>query len=106
MSSHGKLGEFKPEEENISAYLERVQIYFQANDIKRERQVAVFFSVVGGKTYSLLRDLCAPSKPVEKSVEELSAVLRKHFDPKPLLIVAFTEEDRDPRRRSLSTWQN
>ena len=68
--------------------------------------MAVFFSVVGGKTYSLLRDLCAPSKPVEKSVEELSAVLRKHFDPKPLLIVAFTEEDRDPRRRSLSTWQN
>ena len=47
--------------------------------------MAVFLSVVGGKTYSLLRDLCAPSKLVEKSVEELSAVLRKHFDPKPLL---------------------
>ena len=85
MATFGKLKEFEPENEKISAYLERVELYFTANDIK-ERQVPIFLSVIGAKTYSLLRDLLAPTNPKEKSFDELAEVLKKHFEPKPLVI--------------------
>ena len=48
--------------------------------------MAVLLSVIGSKTHPLLRNLCAPEKPVEKSLEQLSLILKKHFDPKPLVI--------------------
>ena len=68
MDSYGKLSEFHPEAESISAYLERVELFFTANSIADDKKVAVFVSVVGGKTYSLLRDLLAPEKPQDKSL--------------------------------------
>ena len=45
----------QPENGLFLSYLERVELFFDANDIVDEKKVAVFFSVVGSKTYSLLR---------------------------------------------------
>ena len=67
MATYGKLQEYKPGAESIAAYLERVEIFFQANNIAADKQVPVFLSVVGGRTYSLLRDLTAPAKPQDKT---------------------------------------
>ena len=47
---------------------------------------SIFLTVVGSKTYSLLRSLVAPSLPQEKTFAELSEVLKVHFEPKPLVI--------------------
>ena len=33
MTAIGKIEQFKPEEKSITAYLERVELYFTANDI-------------------------------------------------------------------------
>ena len=85
MATFGMLKEFEPDNEKISAYLERVELYFAANDIK-ERQVAIFLSVIDAKTYSLLRDLLAPENPKDKSFNQLAEVLKKQFEPKPLVI--------------------
>jgi len=41
---------------------------------------------VGGKTYSLLRGLLAPAEPQDKNMAELTATLKNHFQPKPLVI--------------------
>ena len=86
MAAFGELKHFEPEVEKISSYLERVDLYFTANQIADERKVAVFLSVIGAKTYSLLRDLVSPASPKDKSLEHLADVLKKHFEPKPLII--------------------
>ena len=87
MATLGHIGKFDPADESISAYLERVKLFFAANDIEDPKQVAVFLSVViGPKNYALLRDLLAPVKPQEKSLAALFETLWKHFEPKPVII--------------------
>ena len=85
-STFGSLQEFQPDSESITAYLERTSVYFTANSIDAAKQVPVLLSVIGAKTYSLLRSLTAPDKPQDKSYAELSEILQAHFEPKPLLI--------------------
>ena len=46
-----------------------------ANSIADDKKVAVFLSVVGGKTYSLLWDLLAPEKLQDKSLPVLFQTL-------------------------------
>ena len=46
----------------------------------------MFLTVIGTKTYSLLSDLLAPVKPVEKTYAELKAALKAHLKPKPVII--------------------
>ena len=72
--------------EPIAAYLERVAVYFNANEVKEDKQVLVLLSVVGSKVYALLRSLAAPKLPKELSFQELEALLKAHFSPKPLTI--------------------
>ena len=42
--------------------------------------------MIGSKYYSLLRSLVAPDRPSDKSYDDLVAVLKKHFEPKPIVI--------------------
>ena len=82
----GHIQEFDPNVEGISSYLERVGLYFVANKIESERQVEVFLSLIGGKNYALLRDLLLPQQPKDKSLDELMGTLKRHFEPKPVVI--------------------
>ena len=83
----GQLSAFQPDEETISAYLERTDIFFQANDITEDkRKVTVFLNAIGAKTYTLLRDLLSPAALTDKTFKELSDALKAHFEPKPLVI--------------------
>ena len=43
-------------------------------------------SLIGGKTYTLLRDLLAPEKPATKSFQQIVTTLQEHLSPKPLEI--------------------
>ena len=56
----------KAEVENISSYLERVELFFAANGVAENKRVPIFPSLVGASTYmytcTLLRDLLAPDK--------------------------------------------
>ena len=66
----GQLSEFQQDSETISAYLERVQIFFNANGIEEDKQkVPIFLNAVGAQTYALLRDLLSPAKPAAKSLQ-------------------------------------
>ena len=46
----------------------------------------MLLSVIGAKTYSLLRNLVSPDKPQDKSFDQLVEALRRHFEPKPAVI--------------------
>ena len=46
----------------------------------------MLLSVIGPKIYALLRDLLAPDKPQDKSVPDLFGTLKKHYEPKPVII--------------------
>ena len=83
---YGTVGEYQPEIELFSSYIERVQLFFLANTIADDKKVPVFFSLLGSKTYSLLRSLVAPTLPQDKSLGDLVTTLKKHFEPKPLVI--------------------
>ena len=83
---YGSVQEYNQESELFSAYLERVNLFFSANDLEDDKKVPIFLTVVGSKTYSLLRSLVAPSLPQVKTFAELSKVLNVHFEPKPLVI--------------------
>ena len=83
MAAHyGALQEFRPDVEEISTYLERVELFFTANETPEAKQVPIFLNVVGATTYNLLKSLLAPVKRQEKSLTELSAVLKGHFEPR------------------------
>ena len=48
-----------------------------------EKQRAIFLSTVGASTYQLIKSLLAPSKPAERSFDELVKLLRDHHQPPP-----------------------
>ena len=62
----GKLYEFRPDSEELSTYMERVEIYFATNDVAEDKKVPVLLNAIGGDTYELLRSLVAPDSPMAK----------------------------------------
>lgn len=86
MATIRQLEVFQPDNKRMSAYLERVQIFFAANGVKVEKQVPVLLSVIGTKPYALLSGLLFPRKPSEKTFCELQKVVLMHYEPKPLVI--------------------
>ena len=46
MATYATLTEFRRDTEEFSAYLERVELYFAANEIAEEKQVPIFLNVV------------------------------------------------------------
>ncbi|KAL9954326.1 hypothetical protein ACROYT_G041847 [Oculina patagonica] len=82
----GKIEAFDETNDDWNAYVERIEQYFIANEIKEEKQMAVILSLMGNKTYGLLRNLAAPAKPSSLSFKTIVETLEKHLSPKPLLI--------------------
>ena len=52
-----------------------MELFLQANAVADGRKVAVFLTLIGPKTYGLLRNLVAPEKPSEKTLEILQRKL-------------------------------
>lgn len=67
----GRIDDFDSDKEDWTSYLERLEQYFLANDLEGEevekKRTAVFLTLIGRKTYHLLRSLIAPDKPASKS---------------------------------------
>ena len=49
--------------------------------------MAVFLSIIGGKNYTLLRNILSLEKPNKKTLDDLFGVLKRHFEPKRVVIV-------------------
>ena len=88
MAQYGRLKKFDADSEPtcITAYLERVELFFEANEVADGKRVLILLSNIGAKTYGLLRSLTAPKAPKESSFKELSELLKAHFEPAPIVI--------------------
>ena len=79
--AHGK--------ESFTNYLERLEFYFIANDIDNDsKKKAMFLSSVGAETFKLIKDyhkiikdLCTPVKPMDKTFKDICDILRDHLNP-------------------------
>ena len=87
MAVYGKIEEFNAEREAWDDYINKLDNYFSANDINDEKkQAAIFLTVIGSETYSLLKHLLASDKLTGKPVKALSDVLKIHLNLKPIEI--------------------
>ena len=89
-SSFGKIEEFDLDTDSWDIYCERLTHCFAARNIKDDDthvKRAIMLSEMGKKAYILLRNLCAPAKPGDKTFAELVKLMRQHQHPTPSVIV-------------------
>ena len=63
--------------------LERVELYFTANDVAEDKKVPILLSVIGANTYAFLRSQLTPTAPKDKSFADITKELESHFESKP-----------------------
>lgn len=86
-SSIGHMDPYDDSSETFEHYLERFDMFSLANSITDEdKKKATFLSLIGPKTYSLLRSLTTPDKPKDKGFADLTTLLQDHLSPAPLEI--------------------
>ena len=59
MAKFGQIQGFEWDE-LFSTYIERLELFFETNDVPDGKRVPVLLSVIGAKNYALLRSLVAP----------------------------------------------
>ncbi|KAK2566762.1 Transposon Tf2-6 polyprotein [Acropora cervicornis] len=86
MAGRPPFDQFSSEEEDIDSYLERLQEYFIAYDIKdgtehAAKRRAILLTSIGSVSYRVLKDLSFPDAPNTKTFEQLATLLRGHYKP-------------------------
>ncbi|KAM7284083.1 uncharacterized protein ISCGN_001186 [Ixodes scapularis] len=85
MASSSHIGQVEAFDKTVSdwqSYEERLTSFFLINKIPDDLKVHAFLSVIGPKTYSLLKSLTAPAKPSENTLEQLTQLLRNQLSPR------------------------
>jgi hypothetical protein len=89
--SIGKIAEFNPASEDLETYLERLELYFDANDIKSEKKPVILLQLVGAGVYKTLKSLLSPVLPKDRSYDQLVKQLKSHYLPvKSVIVECFT----------------
>ena len=70
MSLIGNIGPYE-DSEKISTYIDRVKLYFEANNISQAKQVPAFLSIMGPKLHGLVKDLVSPKNSKDCSFDVL-----------------------------------
>nr|XP_055046280.1 LOW QUALITY PROTEIN: uncharacterized protein K02A2.6-like [Misgurnus anguillicaudatus] len=88
MATFGTVGEFVEENGDWLEYTERLEHFFDANEIAdADKKRSILLSVCGAKTYKLMRNLATPRKPGELPYKDLITLVQNHHNPKPSVIV-------------------
>ena len=66
---------FNEAEESFSDYLDRMDAFMAANKVENELKCSVFLSIIGSQTFKLLKNLCSPDNPKEKTYAQLCEIL-------------------------------
>ncbi|XP_064465106.1 uncharacterized protein LOC135376521 [Ornithodoros turicata] len=82
----GSLKSFDESTSDWTAYEERLQSYLNVNRIEDDNKVDAVVSIIGPKTYALLKSLKSPDAPSKKKFKEILQLLREHYTPKPSVI--------------------
>ena len=88
MPVHERVECFYPATDDWSTYVERLEHYFIANDIITEaKRRSTLLTLAGPEVYLLACNLVAPDKSGDKSYDDLVALIKKHYSPKPSIII-------------------
>lgn len=94
MARFGSIEQYLPGTD-FEDYIDRLEQFFAANDVplvndpsaeQVVKQRGIFLSSIGAETYTLLKDLMAPTKPKDKTYIQLKETLLGHLKPKRLVI--------------------
>lgn len=75
----GSICSFGDSTEQWSSYTELFGSFVADNGTQYDKLVPTFLSVMGPKTYNLLRSLLQPATPGSKTFAEIVDTLTKHF---------------------------
>ena len=70
----------------LKASLEQFKQFVMVNGSAEDQQASTLLLVMGLRHYSLVCRLVSAAKPGKKSLSELSEILSKHYDHKPIVI--------------------
>lgn len=70
------------EGEDVNCFLERLEQYFTANNVPENKQVATLLILVSENVYKIVKNLCHPQLPKEKTFKEIENALRLRFQPR------------------------
>ena len=103
MATHGHIETFDRSMDDWTAYCERLEQYFAANDVEdADKKHAILLSYCGAPTYRLICNLVAPSKPTAKSFADLTKLVADHYTASPSMIVQrFQFNSRSQKRVNL-----
>ena len=88
MAARMGIGTFSGEPSEWEDYVDRLENYFVAHDVKEDaKKRAILLSESGAATYKLLCSLVAPTKPSEVEYKDLLTKAKAHFAPTPSTIV-------------------
>lgn len=82
MAGHlfSRLEPFDCQKGDFDYYLEQFEHFLVLNSVDEEgKKVPLFISSIGQEAYKILKDICAPSDPKEKSFEQLKSLLQEYF---------------------------
>ncbi|XP_070389369.1 uncharacterized protein [Dermacentor albipictus] len=98
MPPYGRLEPFEGHRSAWAIYEEEEHLFFRANDTSEANQWDIFCASCATRVFSLLLDLLKPATPHCKTLGELLAILRSHFNPAPpTLMERFCFNNRSPR---------
>ncbi|UYV63124.1 K02A2.6-like [Cordylochernes scorpioides] len=94
------IEKFDETTESWERYTERLEYFFEANNIDQNKKKAIFLTLLTPTVYNLLYDLCIPKKlsDVENTYPVLVSKLKKHFNPTPSAIVERSKFSNRARR--------
>ena len=80
--NYRKLSEYDSSKEDWQSYIERLELYFTANDIDDdEKRKAILLTSSSIECYRLFKGLTTPRKPVDKTFIELVTLMTNHENP-------------------------
>ncbi len=84
MATQGKFAEYNPGKEDWKSYIEGMQMFFTANDVKDAgKQRAILLSSCGPSTYRQIKDVLSPEAPGTVSFADIVQKMTKYFQPPP-----------------------
>ena len=88
MATHGSLTHFEPDKEEWTSYVERLNYYLIANEVKEDaKKCAILMSGCGPTAYKMICTLVDSEMRKTIKYDALIEILTSHFDPKPSSIV-------------------
>lgn len=82
-----QIPEFSPNVVPWNECKERIEIHFSEDDVTEDKQKKItLLRSIGNEAYSLIRTLCDPALPSEKTYVQLCEILEQHYMP-PVIIL-------------------